>query len=265
MRGHAHREEIVMGKRWSNVDFDYSGASVLVTGGTSGLGAAIAEAYRDAGADVIITGRRKSAAEYKEDLGGYRYLQLDIENRQNIDEVAAAIPRLDILINNAGMMFGPVGLDEFDPDIFERALMVHLSSAQRLATRCRDKLSQSKLPGGASVIGMGSMGSFFGLEIIPGYGSGKTGLVGLTRVLAVSWAKHNIRVNTVAAGTTLTPMTEHVIADKAFSKAHLARTPAGRHGIPEDVNGVVLFLTSGAAGWITGQTIAVDGGFTIAG
>ena len=254
-----------MSGRWSNVSFDYRGAAVLVTGGTSGLGASIAEAYREAGAEVTITGTRGSPAEYDEDLSGYRYLRLDVEDRANVDAVAAAMPRLDILINNAGMMFGAVGLDEFDPDVFERAIAVHLLSAQRLAMRSRDKLSESKLPGGASVIGIGSLGSFFGLEIIPGYGSGKTGLGGLTKVLAVAWGKRNIRVNVVAAGTSWTRMTTPVLSDPEFSKAHLARTPLGRHGMPDDINGVVLFLTSGAAGWITGQTLFVDGGYTVAG
>ena len=245
--------------------FDYQGAAVLVTGGTSGLGAAIASAYRNAGANVTITGTRGSTADYDEDLSGYAYLQLDVEDRQNIDAVAASLPRLDILINNAGVLFHPLGIDEMDPDVFERALMIHLSSAQRMAVRCRDKLARSTLPGGASVIGMGSLGSLFGMEVIPAYGTAKTGLLGLTRAFAVAWGKQNIRVNTVIVGTTWTRMTAPVLADPDFSKEHLARTPLGRHGMPDDISGVVLFLTSGAGAWITGQSIAVDGSYTISG
>lgn len=251
--------------RWWNVSYDYSGARVLVTGGTSGLGGAIAEAYREAGADVAITGTRGSPAEYDEDLSGYRYFQLDVENRAQVDSVAAAQPKLDILINNAGGMLGAQGLDEMEPDNFERALAIHLMSGQRMAYGCKDKLAQSRLPGGASVVGMGSLGSYFGLEIIPGYGPAKTGLLGLTRTLAVAWAKHNIRVNVVSAGTTWTRMTEPVLSDPEFSRAHLARTPLGRHGVTDEINGVVLFVTSGAAAWMTGQAIAVDGGYTIMG
>jgi 3-oxoacyl-[acyl-carrier protein] reductase len=251
--------------RWDNVSFDYAGASVLVTGGTSGLGAAIASAYREAGAEVAITGTRASTTEYDADLAGYRYLQLDLEDRANVDAVAAAMPRVDILVNNAGTIFGRFGLDEMDPDVFERAVAVHLMSAQRLAVRCREKLARSNLPGGGSVIGIGSMGSFFGMEMIPGYGPAKTGLLGLTRTLAVAWARHNIRVNVVAAGTTWTPLAEPVLNDPEFSVPHLARTPLGRHGVADDINGVVLFLTSGGAAWLTGQAIAVDGGFTIMG
>jgi 3-oxoacyl-[acyl-carrier protein] reductase len=254
-----------MAGRWSNVTYDYAGATVLVTGATAGLGEAIAEAYREAGADVIITGTRGSPTEYDQDLSGYRYFQLDVENRAQIDSIAAAIPRLDILINNAGGMLGAQGLDEMEPDVFERALAIHLFSGQRMAVRCRDKLAQSKLPGGASVVGMGSLGSYFGLEIIPGYGPAKTGLLGLTRTLAVAWGKHNIRVNVVSAGTTWTRMTGPVLSDPEFSVPHLARTPLGRHGVPDETSGVVLFVTSGAAAWLTGQAIAVDGGYTIMG
>lgn len=254
-----------MSGRWSNVSFDYSGARVLVTGGTSGLGAAIAEAYREAGADVAITGTRGSPADYDEDLAGYSYFQLDVENRAQVDAVAAAQPSLDILINNAGGMLGAQGLDEMEPDNFERALAIHLMSGQRMAYGCREKLARSKLPGGASIVGMGSLGSYFGLEIIPGYGPAKTGLLGLTRTLAVAWAKHNIRVNVVSAGTTWTRMTEPVLSDPEFSRPHLARTPLNRHGVTDEINGVVLFVTSGAAAWMTGQAIAVDGGYTIMG
>lgn len=250
---------------WENVSFDYSGASVLVTGGTSGLGASIARAYREAGAEVLITGTRGSRSEYDEDLSDFGYAQLDVEDRAQLDALASSIPRLDILINNAGGILAAQGLDEMEPDIFERAIAIHLFSGQRLASRLRDRLAASILPGGGSVVGIGSLGSFFGLEVIPGYGPAKTGLVGLTRALAVSWGRLGIRVNTVAAGTTITRMTAPFINDPSFSREHLARTPLGRHGVPGDINGAVLFVTSGAAAWLTGQVIAVDGGYTIAG
>ena len=154
----------------SKVTFDYSGAHVLVTGGTSGIGAATAAAYRDAGADVTITGTRGSAGEYDADLSGYRYLQMDIEDGASIDAVAAALPRLDILINNAGMALPSLGLDEYEPEIFARAVNMLLIGAFRMARRSVDLLAQSKLEGGASVIGIASMSSYFGIPIVPGYG-----------------------------------------------------------------------------------------------
>ena len=249
----------------SKVTFDYSGAHVLVTGGTSGIGAATAEAYRNAGAEVTITGTRGSAADYDADLSGYRYLQMDIENGESIDAVAAALPRLDILINNAGMALPSLGLDEYEPEIFARAVNMLLVGAFRMARRSRDLLAASTLEGGASVVGIASMSSYFGIPIVPGYGSAKTGLLGLTRALAVEWGPKNIRVNAVAAGLTESKMTAGTFAQDAWTAPTLARTPAGRLGTPDDIAQPILFLTSPGASWITGQTLPIDGGYTVAG
>lgn len=247
--------------------YDYSGAKVLVTGGTSGIGAAIAAGYRNAGADVTITGTRAGANDYDEDLSGYRYLQLDVEDAANIAEVAAAASAggLDILVNNAGFALPSIGLSEYDPEIFARAVNMHLISAYRMAHGCVDALGRSGLAGGGSIIGIASMSSYFGIGIVPGYGAGKTGILGLTRALAVEWGQRNIRVNAVAAGLTESRMTAGTFANPAWSEPTLARTPAGRLGKPEDIAGAVLFLTSSAASWITGQTLPIDGGFTVAG
>lgn len=252
-------------ERWRNPRFDYTGAKVLVTGGTSGIGAATAAAYRDAGADVTITGTRPSAADYDEDLSGYRYLQLDIENPDSIRQVGAAVPELDILINNAGFALPSIGLDEYDPDVFARAVNMHLLGAYRMSHACLDALSQSRQPGGASIICIASMSSYFGIGIVPGYGAAKTGILGLVRVLATQWAERNIRVNAVAAGITRSRMTADTVNNPAYAAPTLARTPAKRLGEPNDIAGPILFLTSDAASWITGQTLPVDGGFTIAG
>ncbi len=249
----------------NQLQFDYSGAHVLVTGATSGIGAAIAAAYRDAGARVTITGTRASSQHYDADLSAYRYLQLDVENAEQVERVAAAQERLDILINNAGLALPSLGLDEYDPEVFARAVNMHLVGAYRMARGCRDLLARSSLAGGASIIGIGSMSSYFGIGIVPGYGAAKTGLLGLTRALAVEWGKHNIRVNTVAAGLTETRMTATTFENPAWAEPTLARTPIGRLGVPQDIAGAVLFLSSSAAGWITGQTLAVDGGYTVSG
>ena len=254
-----------MTSTWPNVRFDYKGAAVLVTGGTSGIGAGIAAAYRDAGAEVSITGTRASAAKYETDLSAYRYLRLDVEDADSIDAVSAAVPRVDVLVNNAGLALPALGLDEYRPEIFDRAIAMHLTGAYRMAHRCIDKLAASRLPGGGSIVGIASMASFFGIEIVPGYGAAKTGLVGLTRALAVHLARRNVRVNAVAAGLTESRMTAATIANPEWAAPTLARTPAGRHGVPLDIAGAVLFLTSAAASWITGQTLPVDGGYTIAG
>lgn len=244
---------------------DFSGAHVLVTGGTSGIGAASAALFRDAGADVTITGTRGSASEYDADLSGYRYLQLDVENKEQIDAVAAALPRLDVLVNNGGFALPSIGLDEWEPEIFDRAVNMLLNGAFRMARRTVDLLEKSVIPGGGSVIGIASMSSFFGIPVVPGYGAAKTGLVGLTRTMAANWGPRGIRANAVAAGLTLSKMTAGTFAEEAWTAPTLARTPLGRLGDPDDIAQAVAFLASPAASWITGQTLAVDGGYTISG
>ncbi len=248
-----------------NPSYDFSGAHVLITGGTSGIGAAAAAAYREAGADVTITGTRGSASEYDADMSGYRYLQMDIEDGASIDAVAASLNRLDILVNNAGMALPSLGLDEYEPEIFARAVNMLLVGAFRMARQSADLLAQSTIAGGASVVSIASMSSYFGIPIVPGYGAAKTGLLGLTRTLAVRWGERGIRVNAVAAGLTRSRMTEGTFAQEAWMAPTLARTPLGRPGEPDDIANAILFLSSPGAAWITGQTLAVDGGYTVAG
>ncbi|HTC14453.1 MAG TPA: SDR family oxidoreductase [Steroidobacteraceae bacterium] len=248
---------------WPNIRYDYRGAQVLVTGGTSGIGAGIAAAYREAGAEVTVTGTRKDAGEYDLDLKGYRYLPLSLTDKAQIAAVAAALTRLDILVNNAGANF--MLQNEYDPEIFEKGLQVNLASAYRLAHACKGLLSASKLPGGASLIGLASLTSFFGLEVVPAYGAAKAGLVQLTKTLAIAWAKDNVRVNAVAAGVTESRMTAQMLKIPAMMAPVLARTPLKRPGQPADVAGAVLFLTSAAAAFITGQTLLVDGGYSVVG
>jgi NAD(P)-dependent dehydrogenase (short-subunit alcohol dehydrogenase family) len=249
----------------TNPSYDFSGAHVLVTGGTSGIGAAPAAAYREAGADVTITGTRGGTADYDADLSGYRYLRMNVEDGESIDAVAASLSKLDILINNAGMALPSLGLDEYEPDVFARAVNMLLVGAFRMAQRSADLLAQSSLAGGASVIGIASMSSYFGIPIVPGYGAAKTGLVGLTRTLAVKWGERGIRVNAVAAGLTRSRMTEGTFAQEDWMAPTLARTPLGRPGEAEDIANAILFLSSPGAAWITGQTLAVDGGYTVSG
>jgi 3-oxoacyl-[acyl-carrier protein] reductase len=156
-----------------------------------------------------------------------------------------------------------LGLDENDSEIFDRSLRVHLSSAHRLSEKCGPALSRNRLPGGASIIFIASMSSFFAYDLTPAYGVAKTGLIGLTRQLAIRWAKHRVRVNALAVGLTRSRMSTGFFADPALSEPFLARVPLGRHGEPHDIAGAALFLASDAASWITGQALPVDGGYSI--
>ena len=121
------------------------------------------------------------------------------------------------------------------------------------------------LPGGGNVVSIASMASFFGIETVPGYGAAKAGLVQMTKTLSIHWGKQNLRVNAVAAGLTRSAMTAWFMDDMEMTAPTLARTPLDRIGDPEDVAGAVLFLTSAAARHITGQTVIVDGGYSIFG
>lgn len=244
---------------FKGVSYDYAGATVLVTGGTSGIGLACAQGYRDAGAEVIITGRKAVAADYDTDLAGMAYRQLDVADRDALYTLGAALTKLDILVNNAGGAQG----NEWEADGFDQSLNVNLSSVFHLSSACKDLLSASDYPGGASVIGIASMTSYFGFEWTPGYGPAKAGLVQMMKTLGMSWGQLGIRANAVAAGLTRSNLTNFTLdnmqdmVDDTIKRQGLKRT-----GLPEDIAAAVLFLTSPAAAWITGQTLPVDGGFS---
>ena len=241
------------------INYDYSGTQVLVTGGSNGIGLACATAYRDAGARVTITGRKASAADYEHDLDGMDYQPLDVADKGALLNLAGSMESLDILVNNAGGSQG----DEWDHDGFDRSLDINLASAFHLSNGCKHLLEASEFPGGASVIGIASMTSFFGYEWTPAYGAAKAGLVQLTKTLGLSWGPAGIRANAVAAGMTRTNLTTGVIDGMPeIIDGMLARQGLKRVGEAEDIANAVLFLTSPAASWITGQTLAVDGGFS---
>ena len=252
-----------MNETWPNVSHYYRGAHVLVTGGSHGIGAGIAAAYRAAGAEVTITGTRPNAADYGSEVEGYRYLQLQLTDHRRIEAVAAALPRLDILVNNAGCNFA--ASNEYEPEVFAQSVQVNLVGAYRMAHACQPKLAASTLPGGGSVIGLASMTSYFGVTAVPGYGAAKAGIVQLTKTLAMAWVDQGIRVNAVAAGFIRSNMMKYFESDPAMFEPVLARTPMKRMGDPSDVAGAVLFLTSAAASFITGQTLPVDGGYSVVG
>ena len=248
----------------SGTTFDYEGARVLVTGGTSGIGLAIANAFFDAGADVTITGTRVDREAYDVDLASFAYRRCRLTEPDEIGAVAGSLDALDVLVNNAGQNL-PGGRSEYEPDVFEESVTVNLFGAFRMATAVRTLLAASALDGGASVVNLASMASFFGIEIVPGYGAAKAGIVQTTKTLAVAWAKHGIRVNAVAPGVVETGMTAPMLDFEQLTAPLLARTPLGRFAQPDEISPAVLFLASPQARYITGQTLAVDGGFSIAG
>jgi len=247
----------------ASVRFDFSGCRVLVTGGSSGIGAGIAQAFHAAGAEVAITGTRASASEYDRDLSAFEYMPMKLAAPDDIARVADAQSRLDVLVNNAGATL-PGGRNEYIPEVFEEAVSINLFGAFRLASACKPLLSQSRVEGGGSVVNLASMSSFFAVPMVPGYGAAKAAVVQMTKNLAVAWAGEGIRVNAVAPGIVESNMTAPMKGIEALERPQIERTPMGRWGTPGDIAPAVLFLASSAARFITGQTLPIDGGYSVA-
>jgi 3-oxoacyl-[acyl-carrier protein] reductase len=245
----------------NSLTFDYSGANVLVTGGTAGIGNGIANAFAKAGAAVTITGTRASTDDYPEsDLSGFTYRQCQVRDPDSIDALADSLGDLDVLVNNAGGPY-PAG-DEYDPDGYMASVTQNMFGPMRLTMKCYDRLKSSNAPGGASVVNIVSMSAFRSAVFVPGYASSKMGLIALTMNLARRWANDGIRVNAVAPGLIDTRMTHPAMSIPEVMDVEIGfHTPLGRPGTPEDCAGAVLFLCTDAASYITGTSVAVDGGY----
>ena len=236
--------------------FDISGKSALVTGGTSGIGAAIAKGLAAAGCRVLAAGlpTNNAASQLNQ---GIEVAPLDVADTASIRLLVASLTHLDILVNGAGVIRRQA---EYGLDIFESVIDVNLTGTMRMCTACRPLLAEN----GGAIVNIASMSSFFGNGPAPAYSASKGGVAQLTKSLAIAWGTENIRVNAVAPGWITTPLTQALRDDPARSAAILARTPLNRWGQPEDVVGAVLFLCSPAAAFITGIVLPVDGGYLIA-
>lgn len=253
----------------ATANYDFSGTHVLVTGGSSGIGYGIAQAFDKAGASVIITGTRNSVADYDDvDLSGFEYRQLQLTDTAAIYTLGESIEKLDFLINNAGANLTFKEGGEWAPENFEESVRINLLSAFHMATAVTEKLKQSELPGGACIVNMGSLTSFFGNVLTPAYGASKAANVELSMSQSHLLAPDNIRVNAVAPGLVSTRMTgpmQEMVEMEEYVEIMMNRTPLRRWGLPADIAGAALFLCSDQASWITGQTITIDGGYSTVG
>jgi 2-dehydro-3-deoxy-D-gluconate 5-dehydrogenase len=246
--------------------FSLTGRVALITGGNGGLGRAMALAFREAGATVVVTGRdpQKNQAVAQELGQADQVLPLDVYDEPAVERAIGLtcerFGQLDILVNNAGQSRRG-SVPEVSKDDWEDILNVNLTGT----FLCAKHASRAMIAGqrGGKIINMGSMYSLFGPPNVASYATSKAGLLGLTRSLAVELCHHNIQVNAILPGWYLTQMNSH-LQNMPLADYVRRKTPAGRWGNPQDLVGLAILLASTASDFITGAAIPVDGGYSVA-
>ena len=227
----------------------------IVTGGTSGIGLAIATALQAGGYAVTVTGLHEAeVAAAPRTLNARR---LDVADAAAVEALAGEHERIDALVNAAGMIMRE--LREFEPLNFSRVLDVNVTGTMRMCVAARKRMTA-----GAAIVNIASIMSFFANGASPAYTASKGAVAQLTKALALAWAPDGIRVNAIAPCWIATNFTRAVQDDPKRNGAIVARTPMARWGEPEDIAGPALFLCSPAARFITGAVLPVDGGYAAA-
>lgn len=245
--------------------FDLTGKVAIVTGCDTGLGQGMTLALAQAGCDIVGVNRKipQQTAEQVLALGRrFTAIQADLSRQDAIADIVAkavsAMGRVDILVNNAGTIRHADALT-FSEKEWDDVLNLNLKSVFFLSQAvARQFIRQGS---GGKIINIASMLSFQGGIRVPSYTASKSGVLGLTRLMANEWAGQNINVNAIAPGYMATDNTRQLRDDADRSKEILDRIPAGRWGVPDDLQGPVVFLASQAADYINGYTLAVDGGW----
>ncbi|NOY59444.1 MAG: SDR family oxidoreductase [Calditrichaeota bacterium] len=247
--------------------FSLNDKTALITGASRGLGKAIALAFADAGANVVLVSRSESTLlkvkkEIEQKEGRANIFPFDLFQVDEVGElfhrIRAETGHVDILVNVAGTIFRTDAVD-FPLDQWQRILTLNLTVpfvlSQSFARACID----GKHPG--KIINIASLLSEAARPGIPAYTASKGGIKQLTMALAVEWAKYKINVNAIGPGYFETELTKPLVDDKAFTRWVKESTPIGRWGLPDELTGAAVFLASAASDFITGQTIYVDGGW----
>ena len=244
--------------------FDLSGKVAIVTGGNKGLGAGIALALAEAGADIAVVSTRTETetVEAVKALGRKAiHIAADLTSIAPVERIVsttlAELGGLDILVNNAGMIRRADSVDFTEAD-WDAVIDLNLKSAFFLAQACgRHMIGQ----GAGKIINIASMLSFQGGIRVPSYTASKSGIAGITKLLANEWAAKGVNVNAIAPGYMATDNTAALQADEARNRSILERIPAGRWGHPSDMAGAAVFLASAASDYVNGITLPVDGGW----
>jgi NAD(P)-dependent dehydrogenase (short-subunit alcohol dehydrogenase family) len=233
----------------------FKARSVLIVGGTSGIGAAVASGFLEEGAAVTITGATEGEPRSaRADMPGVETKVLDVRDGDAVEALIHELNRLDHLVNCAGVIRRG---DELQPDVFADVLDINLTGTMRMCAAARPLLAQAR----GTIVNTASMLSFFGGGLVPAYAASKGGIAQLTKSLAIAYAADGIRVNAVAPGWIETPLTEPLRADPVRNSAIVARTCLKRWGRPEDLIGGYLYLSSQIASYVTGIILPIDGGY----
>lgn len=237
----------------------FEGKTILVTGGTSGIGLAMAQGFARLGGSVIALGSSdtKIAAERARNPD-IRFEKVDVRDSKAIRSFMQGLDKLDILVNGAGIARPKA---EFEDDTYIEVIDVNLNSQMRFAMAARPLLRAS----GGSIINIASMLSYVSDPDVPAYGASKAGVLGLTRHLAHAFGPEGIRVNAISPGYHKTEMTKGLWTDPVPAAKIEARSALKRWGTVDDLVGTALFLSSPAAAFITGADLPVDGGFVVGG
>ncbi|OMP97350.1 2-dehydro-3-deoxy-D-gluconate 5-dehydrogenase KduD [Raoultella terrigena] len=245
--------------------FDLTGKVAIVTGCDTGLGQGMAVGLAEAGCDIVSVNRKvpHETAEKVRALGRrFSAVQADLSRQDEVSQIVAtavaAMGRIDILVNNAGTIRRADAL-EFSERDWDDVMNLNLKSVFFLSQAVARQFIQQG--GGGKIVNIASMLSFQGGIRVPSYTASKSGVLGLTRLMANEWAEHRINVNAIAPGYMATNNTRQLRDDSERSKEILDRIPAGRWGRPDDLQGPVVFLASAAADYVNGYTLAVDGGW----
>ena len=250
--------------------FSLEGKVAIVTGGNGGIGYGIACGLASVGGSIVIAARDQSktvkAAELIRNLYGAEVLELGVDVRREsqitsmVEETLEAFSRIDVLVNNAGINIRKMPQD-LSSEEYDEVLEVNLRSAFLCSKAVYPAMKEAE---GGKIINIGSMTSLFGGGKLIAYGTSKGGIVAMTRALAVAWAPDNIQVNAILPGWIDTDLTRRARVElEGLNERVLVRTPVGRWGQPEDLQGTAIYLASAASNFVTGVALPVDGGYSV--